>query len=56
MSIVGIRSSSPEPRIRRLPAESEPPASYSRPRETAPPSIRDAFAVVPPMSNAIAFG
>ena len=38
-----------------LPAESEPPTSYSRPRETAPPSISDAFAVVPPMSNEIAF-
>ena len=55
MSIVGIRSSSPAPRISRLPAESEPPTSYSRPRETAPSSISDAFAVVPPMSKAIAF-
>ena len=55
MSIVGIRSSSPAPRISRLPAEIEPPTSYSRPREMAPFSISDAFAVVPPMSNAIAF-
>ena len=55
MSIVGIRSSSPAPRISRLPADSEPPTSYSRPRETTPPSISDAFAVVPPMSNEIAF-
>ena len=55
MSIVGIRSSSPAPRMRRLPLESEPPTSYSRERETAPASISDAFAVVPPMSNAIAF-
>ena len=55
MSIVGIRSSSPEPRISREPAESEPPTSYSRPRETAPFSISDAFAVVPPMSKVIAF-
>ena len=54
MSIVGIRSSSPAPRISRLPADSEPPTSYSRPRETAPSSISDAFAVVPPMSKAIA--
>ena len=52
MSIVGIRSSSPAPRIRRLPADIEPPTSYSRPREMAPSSISDAFAVVPPMSNA----
>ena len=49
------RSSSPAPRISRLPADSEPPTSYSRPRETAPSSISDAFAVVPPMSKAIAF-
>ena len=52
MSIVGIRSSSPAPRIRRLPADIEPPTSYSRPREMAPSSISDAFAVVPPMSKA----
>ena len=55
MSIVGIRRSSPAPRISRLPAEIEPPTSYSRPREMAPCSISDALAVVPPMSNAIAF-
>ena len=55
MSIVGIRRSSPAPRINRLPAEIEPPTSYSRPREIAPCSISDALAVVPPMSNAIAF-
>ena len=54
MSIVGIRSSSPAPRISRLPAEIEPPTSYSRPRAMAPSSISDAFAVVPPMSKAIA--
>ena len=52
MSIVGIRSSSPAPRISRLPADIEPPTSYSRPREIAPSSISDAFAVVPPMSKA----
>ena len=39
----------------RTPAESEPPTSYSRPRETAPFSISDAFAVVPPMSKVITF-
>ena len=55
MSIVGIRRSSPAPRISRLPAEIEPPTSYSRPREMAPFSISDALAVVPPMSKAIAF-
>ena len=55
MSIVGMRISSPEPRSRRLPAESEAPTSYSWLRETRPSSISDAFAVVPPMSNAIAF-
>ncbi len=38
-----------------LPVESDPPASYSRARDTAPSSISDAFAVVPPMSNVIAF-
>ena len=38
-----------------MPAEIEPPTSYSRPREIAPCSISDALAVVPPMSNAIAF-
>ena len=42
--------------MRRLPAESEPPTSYSRPRAIAPPSTSDAFAVVPPMSKAIAIG
>ena len=56
MSIVGMRSSSPAPRISRLPADIEPPTSYSRPREIAPSSISDALAVVPPMSNAITFG
>ena len=55
MSIVGIRSSSPAPRIRRLPADIEPPTSYSRPREIAPSSISEAFAVVPPMSKASRF-
>ena len=55
MSIVGIRRSSPAPRISRLPAEIEPPTSYSRPREMEPFSISDALAVVPPMSKAIAF-
>ncbi len=54
MSIVGIRISSPEPRRSRLPAESAAPTSYSWLRETRPSSISDAFAVVPPMSNAIA--
>ena len=56
MSIVGMRSSSPEPRMRREPAESEPPTSYSRPRDTVPCSMSDALAVVPPMSKAMAFG
>ena len=55
MSIVGMRSSSPAPRISRLPAEIEPPTSYSRPRAIAPFSISEALAVVPPMSNAIRF-
>ena len=55
MSIVGMRISSPEPRSRRDPAESDAPTSYSWLRETRPFSISDAFAVVPPMSNAIAF-
>ena len=54
MSIVGMRSSSPS-RASRQPAESEPPTSYSRPRETAPFSISDALAVVPPMSKVITF-
>ena len=54
MSIVGIRSSSPAPRMSRLPAEIEPPTSYSRPRAMTPCSISDALAVVPPMSKAIA--
>ena len=51
----GCAAARPQPRISRLPAESEPPTSYSRPRETAPFSISDALAVVPPMSKAIAF-
>ena len=55
MSIVGIRSSSPAPRISLLPADIEPPTSYSRPRAIAPSSISEAFAVVPPMSKAITF-
>ena len=55
MSIVGIRSSSPAPRISLLPAEIEPPTSYSRPLAMAPCSISDALAVVPPMSKAIRF-
>jgi hypothetical protein len=54
MSIVGMRISSPEPRSRRLPAESDAPTSYSRLRDTRPFSISDALAVVPPMSKAIA--
>ena len=55
MSIVGIRISSPLPRSSRLPAESDAPTSYSRLRETAPSSISEAFAVVPPMSKVITF-
>ena len=38
-----------------MPEESDAPTSYSWLRETRPFSISDAFAVVPPMSNAIAF-
>jgi hypothetical protein len=53
MSIDGMRISSPLPRSNRLPVESDAPTSYSRLRETRPPSISDAFAVVPPMSNVI---
>ena len=55
MSMVGILISSPLPRSSRLPADSAAPTSYSRLRETRPSSISDAFAVVPPMSKAIAF-
>ena len=55
MSIVGMRISSPDPRSSRLPAESDAPTSYSRLRDTRPASTSEAFAVVPPMSKAIAF-
>ena len=51
----GSAAARPSRACSRLPADSEPPTSYSRPRETAPLSISDAFAVVPPMSKAIAF-
>ncbi len=51
----GCGSARREPRSSRLPAESDAPTSYSWLRETRPSSISDAFAVVPPMSNAIAF-
>jgi hypothetical protein len=55
MSIVGMRISSPLPRSRRLPADSDAPTSYSWLSETRPSWISDALAVVPPRSKAIAF-
>ena len=53
--MVGILISSPLPRRRRLPAERDAPTSYSRLRDTRPPSTSEALAVVPPMSKVIAF-
>jgi hypothetical protein len=55
MSIVGIRSSSPESAHQPAAARQRAATSYSREREDGPDSISEAFAVVPPMSNAIAF-
>ena len=51
----GYKLSAPLPRSRRLPDESAAPTSYSWLRESAPSSISDAFAVVPPMSKLITF-
>ncbi len=56
MSIAGTRRRKPLPRFSRLPCESAPPISNSPVRLSSPPSITDAFAVVPPMSMLIAFG
>ena len=51
----GCGSARREPRSSRLPEESAAPTSYSWLSDTRPSWISDAFAVVPPMSNAIAF-
>ena len=56
MSIAGTRRRKPLPRFSRLPCESAPPISNSPVRLSSPPSMTDAFAVVPPMSMLIAFG
>ncbi len=56
MSMAGTFNMYPPALMKRLEVLIPSRNSYSVVRETRPPSTSEAFAVVPPMSNAIRFG